>query len=231
MLDITKIIQFPLPETCYYKEEVKKTSIVIHHTAGSASAKNVIEGWKTRTDKTSTAFVICGKPKATDTFKDGEIYQAFSSKHWGNHLGVQAKHFTPFGLPYKQLNNSSIGIELCNWGWLSKQADGTFKTYVGSAVPKEEVIELPTPYRNYKYYHSYTSNQLISLRDLLIYLCDKYSIDKTFHANMFDVNKEALSGVGGIWSHTSFRPTGEKQDCYPHPQLVNILKTLSSNSI
>lgn len=228
-LDISKITQSQLPDNCYFNQEVEKSQLYIHHTAGGSNPFNVVNGWKTNANKICTAFIIGGKPSAVDKHKDGEIVQAFSSKKWGYHLGLKSNHFAPFGLPYKELNSTSIGIELTNWGYLTKDAAGNFKTYLGKTVPSDEVIELDKPYRNYKFYHRYTDAQLASLRDLLIYLCDKYNIPKTFHADMFELNKNALSGVKGIFTHTSVRP--DKWDCPPQPNLIKILQTLTLNTI
>lgn len=229
-LDLTKIIQHNLPETCYNAVEVKKNQIVIHHTAGNSNPIITIDGWKTRTDKVCTAFVIGGKPKAgVNIWKDGDIYQAFSSKFWGNHLGLAEHHFAPLGIPYKQLNDKAIAIEICNWGCLTKDASGKYKNYLMGDVPAEEVAILETTYRGTLYYHKYTDAQLLALRDLLIYLCDKYNIPKIYHANMFDVNKDAMSGANGIWTHTSYRT--DKSDCSPQKKLIDLLQTLDHVSI
>ncbi|MDQ3111073.1 MAG: N-acetylmuramoyl-L-alanine amidase [Bacteroidota bacterium] len=225
MLDITKIIQEKLPAANYYQEEIQKKQIFIHHTAGGSNAKNVIGGWKTRTDHVSTAFVIAGKPSsATSGYKDGDIYQAFSSKYWGYHLGLKKEVFAEQGVPYLPLDKSSIAIEICNWGALTKAADGTFKQYLGGAVPAAEAVTLNPAYKGSAAYHAYTDAQLASLKDLLVYLCGKYSIPKTFNAEMFDISKKALTGTPGIWTHTSVRK--DKVDCSPQPKLLDVLKSL-----
>jgi N-acetyl-anhydromuramyl-L-alanine amidase AmpD len=229
-LDVSKIIQHNLDSNFYYPIEVAKSLIVCHHTAGGSDPFIVVDGWKTRTDKVATAFVIGGKPtNANSKWKDGDIIQAFSSKYWANHLGLKTSHFTAFGLPYKQLNDCSIAIEVCNFGYLTKDLQGNFRTYVNSIVPANEVIELDKEYRGYKFWHKYTDAQLLSLRDLLMYLCDKYNIPKDYNANLFEVNKDALSGKSGIFTHTSYRP--DKWDMSPQPSLIRILQTLKVNSI
>ena len=226
MLDINKIIQDNLPASCYCSQEIEKKQIVIHHTAGSANPLNVIAGWKQAANKVCTAFVIAGAPSPTDTFKDGDIVQAFSSKAWGYHLGLEPKDFTPFNLPYEERNSSSIAIEMCNFGYLIKDGN-MYKNYLGGTIPEDQVCVLDTPYRGYQYYHAYTAAQIASLKDLLLYLCDKYSISKDYNENMFDTNKDALSGKNGIWTHTSYRANG-KWDCSPQPVLIDMLKSLSA---
>lgn len=230
MLDVSKIIQDNLSENCYHDEIFTKSQIVIHHTAGAPNAHNVISGWKAKADKVCTAFVISGAPSRTnDNFKDGDIIQAFSSKAWGFHLGVTNKDFADLKLPYKELNKTSVAIEICNFGYLEKTDKG-YKNYLGGIIPEAEVCVLPKPYRGYTYYHAYTTAQLQSLRDLLIYLCDKYNIPKDYRSNMFDTNVDAMKGTPGIWTHTSYRANG-KWDCSPQPALIQLLENLKLNSI
>jgi N-acetyl-anhydromuramyl-L-alanine amidase AmpD len=224
MLNISKIIQRNLPESNYFKVACDKKIICVHHTAGNSNPLAVVDDWKNRTDHVATAFIIGGKPKAGDkTFVDGDIVQAFSSKYYAYHLGLKTNMNVPIA-------KSSIGIELCNFGWLTKKADGKYYTYVNSVVPAEEVIELDKEYRGYKYWHKYTDGQLLSLRDLLIYLCDKYNIPKKYQGDeIFDLNQRALNGESGIWSHTSFR--SDKFDISPQPSIKRILSTLEASSV
>jgi hypothetical protein len=227
MLDVSKIIQHNLPTTNYLQDEFAKKQIFIHHTAGASSASNVIDGWKTRTDHVCTAFVIAGKSSsATAGYKDGDIYQAFPSKNWGYHLGLKQDVFTKAGVPYISLDKYSIAIEMCNWGALTPDSGGKFRNYVGGFVDPADAIKLDTPYKGSQYYHKYSDAQLASLSDLLVYLCNKYTIPKTYHADMFDISKNALTQVPGIWTHTSVRT--DKLDCSPQPNLIKLLQGLAS---
>lgn len=230
-LDVTKINQNELTPDQYVKEDCSalKNILVIHHTAGGSSPKNVIHGWQSDPEDVATAFIIAGKPTSKDTHKDGEIFQAFGSKYWAYHIAfskstnkvpVKYHNFT-----YEQkIAKASIGIEITSWGQLTKQIDGTFKTYVGTTVPIEDVVQLDKPYRGHLYYHAYTSSQLKSLKELIIYLCDKYNISKKFNSDMFDISTKALDGTNGIWSHTSFR--SDKNDAFCQKELIQILKEI-----
>jgi N-acetyl-anhydromuramyl-L-alanine amidase AmpD len=230
MLDTAKLIQVNLKDEQYIKEESPKIQIVIHHTAGNSSPIACAKDWDTTKERIATAFVIGGKPKKTDTsFKDGDIVQCYSSKYAAYHLGLKQEVFTENGLPYKPLDKSSIGIELCNWGQLTKKADGSFSTYVNSTVPKEEVITLDKPFRGFTFFHAYTDAQIVALRDLLIYLCDKFNIPKTYNEDMWDISKNALSGTPGIWTHVSYRK--DKVDVSPQPKLIAMLKTLEQKTL
>lgn len=223
-----QVTQHKLLDTQYYQEEHVKSQVFIHHTAGGPSAANTILGWAKTTDRIATSYVISGVSLLDTSIKDGEILQCFSEKYFAYHLGLKSNIFTKYGLPYKALDKTSIGIELCNWGYLTKVKD-TFKNYVGGIVPVDQVVKLDSPYKNYEYYHKYSDAQLLSLRELLIHLCDTYKIPKKFNDGMFEVNQACLNGSPGIWTHTSCR--ADKYDCFPQLTLIKMLKTLDVKSI
>jgi hypothetical protein len=60
--------------------------------------------------------------------------------------------------------------------------------------------------------------------DLLKLWKDKYGIDLTYNADIWDVTKRALSGENGVFTHNSVRK--DKADVYPHPKLIEALKAL-----
>lgn len=224
MLDINKIIQRPLDVGQFFNEQHPKIQAVIHHTAGGSNPYNVISGWNANTSRVGTSLIVAGKPRSTETFKDGEIVQCFSTRNWGYHLGIPSETFKKYNIPYKRLDKTSVAIELCNWGYVTKQADGTFKNYVNGTVDTEDVIDLGVEFRGHRYYHAYSEAQIESLKDILIYLCDKYNIPKTYNKEMWSINQAALNGQAGIFSHTSYRT--DKFDCFPQPSLINMLVSL-----
>lgn len=212
-LDTSKIVQVRLKETQYYQEVHPKKQIVIHHTVSNGNAKNVVAGWAKTPARIGTAFIID---------REGVIHQCFSSKHWAHHLGTKSKR-------NKQLNQQSIGIELCAWGPLKRSpikssVKATFTSSVGTVVPNDEVIELEKPFRGSKYYQKYTDKQLNSLQILLTYLCETYNIPKTYNPEMWEYSSSAMNGSPGIWSHTSFRK--DKSDCLPQVELIKIIQNL-----
>ena len=222
-LDVSKIKQVPLKETEYFKEEHKKTQIVLHHTAGNSSGVNVANDWaKDSRGRIATCIVISGKG-SKNTY-DGEIVQCFSSKHWAYHLGIKGDVFKAYGVPHQILDKITIGIEICNWGQLEKRGD-KFYNYVDREVPADEVTTLDEPYKGYKYYHKYTDAQIESVKNLLEYWSKNYGIDLTFNWDqMFTVNKKALKGENGLYSHNSYRK--DKVDIYPCPRMIEMLKSL-----
>ena len=213
-LDTSKIVQVRLKETQYYQEAFPKKQIVLHHTVSNGNARTVMQWWAKTPAKVGTAFIID---------RDGVIHQCFSSKHWAHHLGTKAK-------TNKQLNQESIGIELCSWGPLTRKENPMLKgnpkffSSTGTEVPKEEVLQLEKSFRGHIYYQKYTPSQLKSLQILLNYLCETYKIPKTYNSDIWDYSRMAMKGIPGIYSHVSFRK--DKSDCFPQMELIEILKQL-----
>jgi N-acetyl-anhydromuramyl-L-alanine amidase AmpD len=222
-LDLTKIKQVPLAETQYFKQEVTKKQIVLHHTAGNSSGVATISNWNTD-DRGRIATCVTISGPGNKTSLDGEICQAFSSKHWAYHLGVKQEVFRAFKVPYVELDKHSIGIEICNWGQLESR-NGKFYNYVDREVAADQVTELPLVYKGYRYFHKYSDAQIQSVKDLLLYWKTQYGINLTYdYDQMFTVNTKALKGENGLYSHNSYRK--DKIDIYPCPRMIEILKTL-----
>jgi N-acetyl-anhydromuramyl-L-alanine amidase AmpD len=198
----------------YFQEEHPKKQIYLHHTAGNSNAEQVFKGWEA--DKTQVAtFVAIGG--------NGQIVQGFSSKHWAYHLGLKQEVFTANKVPYQSIDKISIGIEVCNWGYLTEKG-GKYYNYVNREIPLSEVTILDKPYKGYKYWHKYSDAQIESLRKLLLYLGETYKIDLTYNEDIWDVTKRALSGSNGVFTHNSVRK--DKSDLYPCPRVIEMLKGL-----
>ena len=218
------ITQYNFSKNQYIQEEHKKTQIYLHHTAGNADPFGVFAGWESNTERISTCIVIGGKPtNSKSAWVDGQIVQGFSSKFWGYHLGLKESTFQKMGVPYKSLDKSSIGIEICNWGQLTLK-NGKFYNYVNRIVPSDEVVELATAHRGFKYYHAYTDKQIESVKELLLTWKDKYGINLSYNQDIWDVTKRALKGDAGVFTHNSVRY--DKVDVSPQPKLIEMLKSL-----
>lgn len=230
ILNFSDLIQENLSDANgeYFRAIYPKKQIYIHHTVSNGNPLGSINWWRKQANGVAAFVVIAGKqftPQAT--YKDGDIYQCFSSKYWAHHLGLKQEHLLPNGLSNIQLNRGSIAIEICGWGALSKNADGTFSPvdYPQVILQANEVQRYPKKYRGVEYYQKYTPAQIESLRKLLVYLCDTYKIDSTYKGDaIFDVDRRALKGENGIFTHTSVRP--DKSDCHPQPELIAMLKGL-----
>ena len=213
-LDIQAIKQVRLSDNQYFAETSPKTQIYLHHTAGNGNAEGVSRYWNGNDSRIATAFIIG---------ENGTIVQCFSSKHWAWHLGIDQEDFARNGAKYSNLNKLSVGIEVCNWGYLKKKGD-KFYNYAGGVVNPSYVTELETPYKGYKYWYKYSDAQIESLRQLVVYLCDTYDIPKDYRSEIWAIDKEAFKGNKGIFTHNSVRK--DKSDMYPCPRVIEMLKNL-----
>jgi N-acetyl-anhydromuramyl-L-alanine amidase AmpD len=221
-LDI-KMVSFP--DNQYLHTDYEKVQIYLHHTAGNSDGGRVFSHWAKTETRVATCVCISGKGANSG---DGKIIQGFSSRDWAYHLGLKSSTFKSRGIPYKSLDKISIGIEICNFGYLKKDDDGNFRTYVDSIIPKEDVIELKKPYRGYKYWHNYTDAQIESVRKLLLYWNDRYGIPLDYNEDVWDITDRALKGEKGIFTHNSVRT--DKRDIYPHPKLIKMWKSLTAKA-
>jgi len=213
-LDLQKIVQERLDSNQYNHEEHPKRQIYLHHTAGGPSATNVAKFFNSQPGRVATAFIIGAK---------GTIVQCFSSKHWAYHLGLNQEVFTEAGVSYQSLDKISIGIEICNYGPLTKR-NGYYYNYLNARVDYTEVEFLDKKYKGHIYWQKYTDAQIESTRQLLVYLCDQYNIPRDYFATIFDIDKRALKGESGIFTHNSVRK--DKSDIYPCPRMITMLKAL-----
>ena len=216
-----EIIQVDFPEHLYFKEQTNKKQIVLHHTVSGRGVTGDINWWKQNPSRIATAIIIDWK---------GDIYQLFSSRYWAHHLGVRADNNLA-------LNKASIGIEIDSWGplmkhnrnWYPVRWDSNLRKNVAntntSPLPIERVYTYKEPYKGFYAYEKYTDEQIKSVRKLLVYWGNLYNIPLTYNENMWQVNRNALRGDSGVWSHTSFRE--DKSDAHPQPELIEMLKSLA----
>jgi N-acetyl-anhydromuramyl-L-alanine amidase AmpD len=230
----------------YYTTEEKKEWLFLHHTAGWNNPFAVVDSWETDTrGKVGTEYVIGGRHLQTlDAKHDGNIVQCFPShKNYGWHIGIGNT----------LVHRASIGIEVCNFGWLVKDGND-FKTYIsldntgkvikgkGPIVNPSEVCDLGKEFRGYRYYHKYTDAQLTSLKYLITKIANETGIDVTkglkekiktsdpFTA--FDYDPNVVSGkLKGMFTHTNVSPKNkyggfEKWDLNPQPGVIDMILSL-----
>lgn len=200
-----------LDSTQYLKQTTSKDKIFIHFTAGGPSAPNVIKYWDSDEPRVSTSYVIDGTT--------ADIYECFPPDYWSFHLGVKGTNGA--------LDKSSIGIEICAWGPLTKKGD-VFYNYVNKTVPADQVYELDSPFRGFKYFHKVSDEQWKTVEQLLEFLISEYNItvQESFDKSWFDYNEELISKkTPGIWTHTNVRK--DKSDMYPDQRLIDMLNRLS----
>ncbi len=206
------IVQINFPESQFKKVITDKNQITLHHTVSGDNAQGVADWWKSNPERVATCIII---------EKSGVPFQCYSSQYYGYHLGVKAATFKKYNLEYKLLDMYSIGVELCSWGGLVKRGDKFYNAYAGE-VKAKDVIEMD--YRGYKYFDKYSDAQINTLKELLIYWGKTYDIPLDYSEDMWEFNLDALKGVPGIYSHTSYRE--DKSDLYPDPRIIEMLKSL-----
>ena len=186
-------------------------SICIHHTAGGTTP-STIQWWNTTKDRVATPFIID---------RDGTIYQVFPLSFWAYHLYVASPgNKVPKKYKHSRYDKHILGIELANWGQLTKQND-KFYNYVGREVKNVEEVK----YRGYQYWEPYSQAQIKSLENLLKILTKELNIKpKENYKDIFDINMDALNMVPGIYTHTSYRT--DKVDCFLSPSLLMMLNNL-----
>lgn len=226
------IIQHSFPENQYVKKETKKCQIVLHHTVSGAGVDGDINTWLGDNSRIATHYII---------ERNGTIHQCFDDKYSGKHLGVKTDMFHQNGIDliYRKrldgvmyaannelLDEQSIGIEIDSFGGLVKHGDVYMTAYNKPIGLGYLIQEYPSQFRGYNAFEKYTEAALKSLESLLVMLTDKHNINRQYYDTIWSVNKKALSGVGGIFTHASYRI--DKSDCHPQPSLIDMLRRLST---
>jgi N-acetyl-anhydromuramyl-L-alanine amidase AmpD len=198
----------------YYPQTNTKTSIFLHHTAGS-TAESTLEWWDHTPDIIGTAYVID---------RNGQIYEAFDPSRWAYHLGIPNLK--------TNIQRTSIGIELVSLGGLKPGVNNRAMFYPlwpntdkGKAIEPSEVYSMPNKveWRGYTMFHKYTLEQIENCIGLMAYLIEKFKITVQKDLTRFyEYNPEVFRlNLPGIWSHTTVR--SDKSDIYPDPFLLDAI--------
>jgi N-acetyl-anhydromuramyl-L-alanine amidase AmpD len=231
----------------YYTTNENKEWLFLHHTAGWNNPFAVVDAWEADTrGKIGTEYIVGGRHIQTlDAKYDGQIVQCFPShKNYAWHLGIGNT----------KVHRASIGIEVCNFGWLVKDGND-FKTYIsldntgkivkgrGPIVNPSEVCDLGKEFRGFRYYHKYTDAQLSSLKYLITKIANETGIDITkglkerirrstdpFAAFDFDPNVVA-GKVKGLYCHTNVSARNkyggfDKWDITPQQGVIDMILSL-----
>jgi len=207
--------------------KLKPKNLFIHHTAGWDNPYNVINSWnKDKRGRVGTQYVIGGQSVKGRTNYDGVVVECLPDNYIAWHLGKVGNF---------NASKYSVGIELNNFGYLNKRGD-KFYTYVDTEVKPDQVCDLGYKFRGKQYWHKYSDAQIESLRLLILHIQEIYpkidiskgllaELEVKTPAKAFDFNKDAYNGkIYGMWTHTNVRK--DKFDCFPQPELINMLKTL-----
>jgi N-acetyl-anhydromuramyl-L-alanine amidase AmpD len=221
-----KIETHYLPESEYLHPtaDCKNEYLFLHHTAGWNNPFATIKDWaKDDRGEIATEFCIGGQNiKTGDTTYDGRIVQAFPTGGQGWHLG-------PTGSLY--MSKHSVGIEVCNFGWLTD----SLKTYTGTEVLESQICRLTESFKGYSCWQKYSDAQLKSLKELILFVAQRDGIDinkgilEFLHKGQireaFAFNEQAYNGdVKGMLFHCNVRK--DKYDMFPQPELIDMLLSL-----
>lgn len=137
----------PYMQAADHGNVISPTAIVLHYTAGKTAAADA--AWLAKQDKTYlSAHVVLGR--------DGSLCQLLPCNVMAYHAGAS------YWKGRNNLNGWSVGIEMTNFGWLRKDADGTFRSWSGHAVPASEVVEAKhkNGWPEFRYWHRFTAVQV-----------------------------------------------------------------------
>lgn len=237
------IIKHYLPAGEYLAGPTKKRWLFLHHTAGWDSPYLTVSGWGADArGPVATEFVLGGPSiKGTSVEFDGVLVQAFPEGGYGWHLGTGNN----------AMHRESVGIEVCNFGFVSK--GGYFKwdanqkknvwialkpeayyTYVGTEAHPSQITELAKPFRGNKFWHKYSDKQIQVLKDWILFIANRDNIDvrkglieeiKKFGVDAFDkVDVKLCENTPGMWLHTNVQ--AGKVDLFPQAELVDMLLSI-----
>lgn len=214
-IDVTDL----LPDKQYVKQETKKTQIVLHGTSGGHRPDWTIDGWAGDPEKIATHFVVGGKSITDgDTKFDGKTYQAILEKYWAWNLGVKGSNGA--------CDKSGLGIEICNYAYLTKSANGVFYNYVRKPVPANQVCDLGFKWRGYQYWHAFTDAQIAEVKTLILELANRHSINvkRKWDLSSFETKPWREVQKLGLVTHCEYRR--DKFDLSPQPKLIEMLNSL-----
>ena len=209
--------------------KIEPLGFFIHHTAGWDNPYNTVSNWnRDKRGRVATQYCIGGtNVKGKEAKYDGVVVECFPNNYLGWHLGKVGNF---------QISKMSGGVELNNFGYLKKKGD-KYYTYVNTEVESQFVCDLGYKFRGHQYWHAYSDKQIESLRLLILHLRDIYPKmdlvnglpkllkDGVAPADAFEFNSDAYNAKQfGLWTHTNVRK--DKFDCFPQPELVEMLKQL-----
>jgi len=212
--------------------KIQPENFFIHHTAGWNNPYNTINSWN-RDDRgrVATQYCIGGTSVKVGSYGDdkynGQVVECFPDNYIGWHLGKVGNF---------NMSKYSSAVEINNFGYVTKK-NGKYYTYVNSEVPESMVCDLGYEFRGHQYWHAYTKEQIESLGLLIKHVKNIYPDidmvsglpqllkDGVHPKEAFDFNDDAYNGrIKGLWTHTNVRK--DKFDCFPQPELVDLLKTI-----
>lgn len=197
-----------------------KNQLVIHHNAGWDNARGMFQDWDR--DARKGVCTACGIDDS------GGLYRGFGEEFWGHALGVEEIEFRKRGIKNMNnltLNRQAVQVELCSFGGLTENGNGSYKTWANTLVSTSNADKIP--FRGFPAFERYTEKEVETLETWILLNAMRFDIPLDYKgASFWNVNDRALSGEPGVWGHCSFRQ--DKSDPYPQPQLISMLQNLIS---
>lgn len=230
--------QYFLPKDEYLAGPVKKEYLFLHHTAGGHNPYQVVDMWaKDTRGRIATEFVL-GGPSCNGKIDqyDGELIQCVPTGGYGWHLGENGS---------QHMHIHSVGIEVCNYGYVTKggyrngkawvaKDPSKYYNYGGGEVIESHVTTLAKTFRGHQTWHRYSDRQLEVLKEWILFIANRDGIDvrkglieeiKKNGAGGFEWNENAYYGrVKGMWTHTNTRK--DKVDMFPQVELIDMLLSI-----
>ena len=149
------------PSTDYVKQKTSKNLIVLHYTAGGSLSG--AEATLAIKDYVNVHYCID---------RDGSVYQYFDEKYWAYHTGTNQADAM-----------RSIGIEIVNWGHLSRDHNDLL-TWTGKRVAWGNVVRCKA-FRGFEFWEKLTPAQEIAVSELIADIRKRYpDIAVTTHAKL-----------------------------------------------
>lgn len=204
--------------------DYKRKYIVLHHSVSGGSPFAIKRYFERKSF--GTAFALGA---------NGDFVQCFDDyNYWNWHLNMNATGRVVHPRYENYLAKTSVGVEICNYGALTKDSEG-FKTTYGNLVDIDKIIDYKEIYgsnylfRGKQYYERYTDEQIKSLE---IWIKDMIEINNLDLSNdlrpidetWFEFYLEACKGEYALFTHTNVRR--DKSDLHPQPEIIEMLKRI-----
>ena len=228
---------YPLNDGQYIKGNFKKIGVCLHNTVSDGNPYSVVDGWNRDSRLASTEFIIGNKMLSGDNKHNGRILQCMPINSHGYHVATNRMGFP--SSHNRLINQKYIGIELCSFGPLQRKSNQFYDLSGRFLIPDEQVCILDRPFRTYKYWHKFSTEQLISLKRLILdYISPTCSIDfsdtshepEVVNYQWFEMDWHALKAGYGyanprkLIAHTVLE--FGKFDPFPQPELIELIKSI-----
>lgn len=217
-----QVNKYFLPVGEYMAGPTEKDYLFLHHTAGWNNPYKTVDGWaKDSRGAIVTEFVLGGRSvKGNNDRYDGELVQCLPQGGYGWHLAKNGSQY---------MHTHSVAIEVCNFSYA---VDG--RTYVNTPIADDQLVTLAEAFRGYRHWHAYSDKQIKTLKQFILWIAERDSIDvrdglvaeiKKKGAKAFEFNEDAYNGnIKGMWTHANTRK--DKFDLFPQADLIDMLLSL-----